>query len=118
MISKEINRLKAKRRYWKEKIISLLDEIMPGGLSYTYRKCGNPKCKKCRVRGELHGPHLFVTYKDKVSGKTGGFYVPKSKEKVIESAHKAWQDAKESLKKLGEINREIIRLRLKERRKK
>jgi hypothetical protein len=117
MISKEINRLRSKQRYWKRKLISLMDEMMPGGLSYTYRKCGNPKCKKCRVRGELHGPHLFVTYKDEATGKTGGFYVPKSEEKVIENAHKTWKDAREMLKKIGKINREMLRLRLKERSK-
>ena len=40
----------------------ILDSRMIDGVRWTQEliPCGNPKCKRCRVRGEFHGPYFKV----------------------------------------------------------
>ena len=47
-------------------------------------------------------------------GKTKGFYVPVGSEDKVESSHRAWIRFREIGNEIGNINREILRLKLKE----
>ena len=38
--------------------------MVQGGLSETSRRCGNPNCVCHRDPERLHGPHLYITYRD------------------------------------------------------
>lgn len=114
---KEINRLKARRRYWKSKLLSLLDVMAPLTVSRTYHVCGNPGCRRCREEGGKHGPFLYATYKDH-DRKTRTFYVNVGFEHLADRAHAAWEEYKEIGRKIGEINRELLRLEIKGRRRK
>jgi hypothetical protein len=112
----ELNRLKTKRRYWKKKLLSVIDTMAPITISRSYHVCGNPSCKKCREAGGKHGPFLYTTYKDE-ERKTHTFYVSVELEHLADEAYKAWVDFKEIGRKIGEINRDILKLKLKGRRK-
>ena len=114
--TREINRLRAKRRYWEKKLLGLLDTMAPLTVSRSYHVCDNPRCKRCRKEGGKHGPFLYATYKDE-RRKTHTFYVPVGVEHLVEEAHKAWGDFKEIGRRIGEINREILKLQLQERRR-
>lgn len=113
---KEINRLRAKRRYWEKKLLKVIDTLAPITVTRSYHVCGNPKCKRCREEGGKHGPFLYATYKDDKK-KTHTFYVPVDLEHLADEAHKAWNDFKEIGREIGNINREILQLTIKERRK-
>ena len=113
----EIRRLKARRRYWKGKLLSLLDEMAPVTVSRTYHVCGNPNCRRCREEGGKHGPFLYATYKDR-DHKTRTLYVNVGLEDMVDRAHEAWNGYKEIGRKIGEINRELLRLEIEGRRRK
>ena len=84
-------------------------------VSRVYRRCGNPKCKRCRERGGSHGPFMNAAYRE--GGKTKGFYVPVGHKDEVEVAHKAWLRFREIGNEIGNINREILRSKLKDKRK-
>ena len=50
-----------------------------GTASSTVRCCGNPGCR-CHHGGPKHGPHVYVSYRDREAGKTAGYYVPRAAE--------------------------------------
>ena len=90
------------------RIVSIMSRIT---VSRVYRKCGNPKCKRCREEGGNHGPFMNVAYRE--GDKTKGFYVPVGFEDKVESCHRAWIRFREISNEIGDINREILRLKLK-----
>jgi hypothetical protein len=110
---KEINALKAKRRYWEGRLRKVIETMSPITVTRSLHVCGNPKCKRCREQGGKHGPFLYATYKDN-KGKTHTFYVSSGLEGLADEAHKAWLDYKEIGRRIGEINRQILFLRIKE----
>lgn len=109
---REINRLRAKRRYWQKKLLGVMDRMAPITVTRSYHVCGNPKCRRCREQGGKHGPFLYATYKDK-SRKTHTFYVSVGREHLVDEAHQGWLEFKEIGKRIGELNREILKLKLK-----
>jgi len=57
-------RLLAERQLERQgKFKYVLDSRLINGVRYTkeIKPCGNPKCKKCRERGEYHGP-VYKSY--------------------------------------------------------
>lgn len=117
MICKEITRLKQKRRYWEKKLLTVTRTMAPLSVTRSWHVCGNPKCRRCREEGGRHGPFLYTTYKDE-AGKTKAFYVNVGKEHLADRAHSAWEEYKEVGRKIGDINRELLRLEIKGRRRK
>jgi hypothetical protein len=114
---KDMNRLRAKRRYWEKRLAQVVDGMSSITVSRTYHVCGNPKCKRCREEGGKHGPLLYATYKDEAR-KTHTLYVPRKLEYLADEAHRKWLEFKEIGKKIGDINREILILRIKKGREK
>lgn len=112
ILSREINKLVAKRQYWKKKLIQVIETMTPITVTRSYHPCGNPQCKRCREEGGKHGPFLYAGYKD-AKKKTHSFYVPVELEYLADNGYKAWMDFKEIGKRIGEINREILKLRIK-----
>lgn len=112
MISRKIGNLKARRRYWEKKLLSVTPAMAPMSVTRSYHTCGNPKCKRCREEGGRHGPFLYTTWKD-VEGKTQSFYVNVGSQHLVDQAHEAWNEFREIGRKIGEINREILRLKIK-----
>jgi hypothetical protein len=80
--------------------------VIFGSLSEIYRTCGNPGCR-CHGPGPKHGPHLQVVYKGD-SGKTSGYYVPKSVQPDVRQGVAAWKIAQEALRELAALNRDEL----------
>lgn len=78
-----------------------------GTASSTYRRCGNAGCR-CHKGGPKHGPHIYVSYRDRVAGKTTGYYVPQAAQEEVHRGIAAWQRLQECLRELAELNRERV----------
>jgi hypothetical protein len=78
-----------------------------GTASSTYRCCGNPGCR-CQKGGPKHGPHVYVSYRDRDAGKTTGYYVPQVAQAEVQRGIAAWRRLQECLRELAELNREQV----------
>jgi len=47
-----------------EQLLRATETMVQGGLSETSRRCGNPGCACYRAPQHLHGPHLYITYRE------------------------------------------------------
>ena len=98
------------RAHRREELLRQVNEaarlVVFGSLSEIFRTCGNPKCR-CHGAGPKHGPHLQVVYKGE-SGKTSGYYVPKSVQPDVRQGVAAWKIAQEALRELAALNRDEL----------
>ena len=78
-----------------------------GTASSTYRRCGNTGCR-CQKEGPKHGPHVYVSYRDRDVGKTTGYYVPRVAQAEMQRVIEAWRRLQECLRELAELNREQV----------
>ena len=95
-------------------IEQLARRALIGTVSETYRTCGTPGCR-CHHGGPKHGPHLYVSYRGP-TGKTTGYYVPKSIHEDVRAGIAAWAELQDRLRHIAQLNRD--RLTTKARRKK
>jgi hypothetical protein len=79
------------------------EQMIQGSLSQSTRTCGNPNCR-CH-RGQRHGPHTYLTYKN-AEGRTTGVYVPVCAHAEAEAASAAWREFWEVAEELAADNRE------------
>ena len=70
------------------RLLRVAETMVQGGLSETSRRCGNPNCICQRDPQRLHGPHLYITYRE--NNKSCSLYVPAEHAKVARQAQKAW----------------------------
>lgn len=112
VISREIKQLKQERKKMEKELLKVIKHMAHLTTSRVYRRCGNPKCKRCRKEGGKHGPFFNVAYKE--GGKTRGFYVPVGFEDYVEGAQKEWKEFKTIGYRIGAINRKILQIELKE----
>ena len=75
-----------------------------GAASSTFRCCGNQGCR-CHHEGPKHGPHVYVSYRDRAAGKTTGYYVPRAAQEEILAGLAAWQELQQRLRELAELNK-------------
>ena len=66
-----------KRKELLRAVRRLAQRAIFGTASSTLRCCGNPGCR-CHHGGPKHGPHVYVSYRDRAAGKTAGYYVPQA----------------------------------------
>lgn len=90
-----------------EQIEELAKQAIFGTASSTYRQCGNAGCR-CHKGGPKHGPHVYVSYRDRAAGKTTGYYVPQAAQGEVHRGIEAWQRLQECLRELAELNREQV----------
>ena len=76
-----------------------------GTASSTVRCCGNPGCR-CHHGGPKHGPHVYVSYRDRAARKTTGYYVPRAAQQELLDGIAAWQELQHRLRELAELNKE------------
>lgn len=96
-----------KRRRLVKQIEDLARVAIFGTASSSYRQCGNAGCR-CHKGGPKHGPHVYVSYRDRVAGKTTGYYVPQAAQEEVHRGIEAWQRLQERLRALAELNRERV----------
>ncbi len=70
------------------RLLRVAETMVQGGLSETSRRCGNPNCVCQRDPNRLHGPHLYITFRE--HNKSRSLYVPAEHAKIARQAQKAW----------------------------
>jgi hypothetical protein len=70
------------------RLLRVTETMVQGGLSQTSRRCGNPHCICQRDPNRLHGPHLYITFRE--NNKSCSLYVPPQYAKTARQAQKAW----------------------------
>jgi hypothetical protein len=90
-----------------QRLLRATARMVQGGLSETSRRCGNPNCVCRRDPERLHGPHLYVTYRE--GGKSRSLYVPPEHAKTARQAQQAWATFWEIGCALSKVNRDQLR---------
>ena len=89
-----------------ERLRRVSETMVQGGLSETSRRCGNPGCVCYRDPKRLHGPHLYITYRE--DGKSRSLYVPPEHVEAARQAQQAWADFWEIGCALSKLNRNCL----------
>jgi len=89
-------------------------EVLRGSLVERYVTCGNPACK-C-AKGERHGPQWYLTV-TLGRGRTTGGVVPEENLPQVRAWIDNYHKLKEQLEKISDINRELLRRRREQERK-
>jgi hypothetical protein len=103
-----ITDLKKRRRQLVAKLSSSEGAVMRGSLIKRYFKCGKPGCK-C-TKGSGHGPkyYLSVSFPGR---RPEQLYVPQSYQNLVEQHLANYQNLKDIIEEISNINREILRRR-------
>ena len=87
--------------------LSTLGSWIEGTLVSTDRTCGK-KSYACMNQGSKH-PVMYITGKEK--GKTVSLYIPRKLEAEVSTWVNNYRKAKELIRKISNVQKEIIRLR-------
>jgi hypothetical protein len=90
-----------------QRLLQVTETMVQGGLSETSRRCGSPNCVCSRDPKRLHGPHLYITYRE--DGKSRSLYVPPEHADVARQGQQAWAAFWEIGCSLAELNRDQLR---------
>ena len=96
-----------KRQRLITRLLRATEIMVQGGLSETSRRCGNSNCICYRDPKRLHGPHLYITYRE--DGKSRSLYVPPEHAETARQAQQAWAAFWEIGCSLAELNRDQLR---------
>ena len=94
-----------KRQELLSAVQRLAQRAIFGTASSTFRCCGNQGCR-CHHGGPKHGPHVYVSYRDRAARKTAGYYVPRAAQQEFLDGIAAWQELQHRLRELAELNKE------------
>src|SRR5579884_4024717 len=94
------------RRQGLAKQLPPVTEILRGSLVERYVTCGNPGCR-C-AKGERHGPNWYLTVTLGPKKTTGGI-IPAETVVRVRTWIANYQNLREALEKISEINRELLR---------
>lgn len=97
----------SKRQRLIERLLCATETMVQGGLSQTSRRCGNRNCICYRDPERLHGPHLYITYRE--DGKSRSLYVPPEHAAAARQAQQAWAAFWEIGCTLAQLNRDRLR---------
>ena len=81
-------------------------EFVRGTLIERYLTCGNPNCK-CAT-GERHGPNWYLSVTLDTKHRTG-ITIPAGKADQVRRWIENYQNLKDVLEKISDINRELLR---------
>ena len=98
-----------------KRLLQATETMVQGGLSETSRRCGNPNCICQRDPERLHGPHLYITYRE--DDKSRSLYVPPEHAKAARQAQQAWAAFWKIGCALAALNREQLRRQWQEEKK-
>jgi hypothetical protein len=99
-----------------KRLLLATEKMVQGGLSETSRRCGNPNCICQRDPSRLHGPHLYITYRE--DEKSRSLYVPPEHVKAARQAQQAWAAFWKIGCSLAALNREQLRRQWQQEKKK
>ncbi|MBM4028150.1 MAG: hypothetical protein FJ280_22560 [Planctomycetes bacterium] len=97
-----------------EQLQALGERAIQGHLDEAMLTCGTPTCGCHKDPSRRHGPHLYLRFRD-LNGRSRSMYVPRSHEKEMREAVKAWGHMWQLMLELSQMNREALRERLRRR---
>lgn len=106
VMSTKRDKLESHRRELMRQL-STLGPWIEGTLVSTVRTCGKKRCA-CMNQGPKH-PVMYITGKEK--GKTVSLYIPRKLEAEVSRWVNNYRKAKELIRKISNVQKEIIRLR-------
>ena len=84
--------------------------IFRGSLIERYKRCGNPGCKCQQAQG--HGPKYYLSV-SQAGGRPEMDYVPEEYSQQVSNYLQNFQKVRQVLEKICNINRELLRRRVK-----
>ena len=99
--------MRKQQRHLIQRLLRAAETMVQGGLSETSRRCGNPSCICYRDPERLHGPHLYITYRE--DGRSRSLYVPPQHAEIARKAQQAWAAFWEIGCLLAKLNRDGLR---------
>ena len=84
--------------------------ILRGSLIERYKRCGHPGCK-CQ-QGQGHGPKFYLSV-SQAGSRPEMDYVPEEYSKQVSEYLQNFQQVRQALEKICNINRELLRRRVK-----
>ena len=95
----------------RNKLLSDISKIGPfieGSITRPNRICGNPNCK-CRSNPDKKHPAMYLTWKENKITKS--LYIPVAMWEEVELWNKNFKNLKQLIKKMSEVQKEVLRLR-------
>lgn len=88
--------------------ISKIGPLIEGSITRPKRICGNPNCQ-CRSNPDKKHPAMYLTWKE--NKVTKNLYIPVAMWEEVEQWNQNFKDLKQLIKKMTEVQREILKLR-------
>lgn len=99
-----------RRQTLVEKLAGLEPLILRGSLIARYKRCGHPGCK-CR-QGQGHGPKFYLSV-SQAGSRPEMDYVPEEYSQQVSDYLGNFQEVRQLLEKICNLNRELLRRRVK-----
>lgn len=109
-MSDSIAALLRRRQALVKQLVQIEPSILRGSLIERYKRCGNPGCK-CQ-QGEGHGPKFYLSV-SQAGGRPEMDYVPEEYSQQVSDFLGNFQKVRQLLEKICNINRELLRRRVK-----
>ena len=97
-----------RRQALAKKLVGLEPLILRGSLIERYKRCGHPGCKS--QQGQGHGPKYYLSV-SQAGGRPEMDYVPEEYSRQVSDYLRNFQEVRQILEKICNINRELLRRR-------
>ncbi len=97
-----------RRQTLAKKLAGLEPLILRGSLIERYKRCGHPGCK-CQ-QGQGHGPKYYLSV-SQAGSRPEMDYVPEEYSRQVANYLRNFQEVRQILEKICNINRELLRRR-------
>jgi hypothetical protein len=109
-MSDTVPTLLRRRQALAKQLTRLEPLVLRGSLIERYKRCGNPGCK-CQL-GQGHGPKYYLSV-SQAGGRPEMDYVPEEYSQQVSDYLRNFQRVRLLLEKICNINRELLRRRVK-----
>jgi hypothetical protein len=99
-----------RRQTLVEKLAGIEPLILRGSLIERYKRCGHPGCK-CQ-QGQGHGPKFYLSV-SQAGSRPEMDYVPEEYSQQVSDYLGNFQEVRQLLEKICNLNRELLRRRVK-----
>jgi hypothetical protein len=99
-----------RRQALAKKLARLQPLILRGSLIERYKRCGHPGCK-CQ-QGQGHGPKYYLSV-SQAGSRPEMDYIPEEYSRQVSDYLRNFQEVRQILEKICNINRELLRRRAK-----
>jgi hypothetical protein len=97
------------------RLARLAQFAVQGTLVEVLLRCGTASCACHRDPARRHGPHLYLKFRDS-AGRSTAMYIAREHEAQARRAVEAWSELWETTVALGQLNREVLRERVRRQR--